>query len=568
MKHHNYRFLFLAALIMGVVFWPGKKVRAQQSDTLLVKWSDDNINPVVDRLRDVIAADTNADGSRAHKVYKLQRGGFYWITDVINNDGFPLTIVGEKPDPTDATFGNPAVIQMHLRSDGTNPGGHIFAGQSSLKLKNVWILGCDDAGNQTYYEPMDLTGSNNRYEFDGVIFSRSNFAITAFDGANNNIIFKNCKFRNMMGKNTTQQWTGRAITVWASQDSVIIENNTFFNVQMTAFQLEGGYANYIRFNHNTIVNQGRQIEDLNKKQEYFANNLIINGFYDGEGHADITAVGRPANQYATGIFTVGILPSEYGLESERKILLANTYMYNDPKFTTNGFYADSIHAQPLVADSSAYFFRTYQGIVAKDTAWLSAAPAGMTTDAFSGTFADQLWGQINDLRTGKAVARNAFYKLPVSGTDTLWSSVSWPLPEDFSYTDQTLMKAGTDGLPIGDLNWFPNDLQTFEANKDQYVKQIEGMTSAPTFNQISSVEAENGSLSGDASVYVPDGFKSFYMTSGGDIKWNFNLAKSDTYSLVVQTNMDGNNVRGENIYVNGTNLQNRSGYGEYHFDAC
>jgi len=131
MKHHNYRFLFLAILIAGVAFWPGKQARAQQSDTLLVKWSDDGINPVKDRLRDVIAADTNSDGSRAHKVYKLQAGGFYWITDVINNDGFPLKIVGETPDPNDQ-LKNPAVIQMVLRDDGTNPGGHIFAGQSSL----------------------------------------------------------------------------------------------------------------------------------------------------------------------------------------------------------------------------------------------------------------------------------------------------------------------------------------------------------------------------------------------------------------------------------------------------
>ncbi len=569
MKKNKYGYLFLGmALILGVAFWPASQARAQSSsDTLMVPWSKDGIYPVVDTLRDVIAADTNADGTRKHKVYELQKGGFYWITDVINNNGFPLNIVGQKPDPADPVYGNPAVIQMHI-VNSTNPSGHIFAGQSSLTLKNVWILGDDDAGSQGYYEPMDLTGSNNKYVFDGDIFSRSDFAITAFDGVNNDITFTNCKFRNMTGNNTTQQWTGRAISVWASQDSVIIENNTFFNCQYTAFQLEGGYANYIRFNHNTIVDMGRQIESSNKKQEYFANNLIINGFYDGEGHADLTSPGRLPSQQSTGIFTVGLLPSEYGLESSRKILLANTYMYRDPKFSPSGFYGDSIHVQPLVNDSSAYFFRTYSGIVAKDTVWLNSAPAGMPTSTFSGTFADSLWNQINDIRTGAAAASNTFYRLPMSKGNVSWSSVSWPLPEDFSYTDQTLMKAGTDGLPIGDLNWFPQEKQTFEANKAQYVKQIESMVSAPTFNQITSIEAENGTLSGDASVYVPKGFKSFYMTTAGDIKWNFNLAKAGTYKLVVQTNMDGNSSRGENIYVNGTNLQNRALDGAFHFDGA
>lgn len=568
MKQNKYGFLFLGmALILGVAFWPASQARAQSSsDTLMVPWSKDGIYPVVDTLRDVIAADTNADGTRKHKVYELQRGGFYWITDVINNNGFPLNIVGQKPNPNDPLYGNPAVIQMHI-VNSTNPSGHIFAGQSSLTLKNVWILGDDDAGNQGYYEPMDLTGSNNHYVFDGDIFSRSDFAITAFDGVNNDITFTNCVFRNMTGNNATQQWTGRGISVWASQDSIIIENNTFFNNQYTAFQLEGGYANYIRFNHNTIVDMGRQIEDLNKKQEYFANNLIINGFYDGEGHADLTAPGRLPSQQATGIFTVGILPSEYGLESSRKILLTNTYMYRDPKFSPKGFYGDSIHVQPLVNDSSAYFFRTYSGIVAKDTVWLSSAPAGMPTSTFSGTYADSLWNQINDVRTGAAAASNTFYRLPMNKGKVAWSSVSWPLPENFSYTDQTLMKAGTDGLPVGDLNWFPSAKQTFEANKAQYVKQLESMVSAPTFNKVTSIQAENGTLSGDASVYVPKGFKSFYMTSGGDIMWNFNLAKAGTYQLVVQTNMDGNSSRGENIYVNGTNLQNNSGYGQYYFDS-
>ena len=567
MKPKKYRFLFILTLIVGVTLWSAKQVRAQaSSDTLLIPWSADGTNPVVDTLRNAIAADTLANGQRAHKVYKLQKGGFYWITDVINNNDFPLTIVGEKPDPNDP-LGNPAVIQPHIVGS-TNPTGKIFSGQNSLTLMNVWVLGDDDAGSQAYYQPMDMTGSNNRYVFDGVIFSRSDFAITAFDGKNNEIIFRNCIFRNMTGINATQQWTGRAISVWTSQDSIIIENNTFFNVQMTSFQLEGGVANYIRFNHNTIVDQGRQFEDLNKKQEYFANNLVINGFYHGEGHADITATGRPPNQYATGIFTVGVLPSEYGLETERKILLTNTYLYRDPKFSPSGFYGDSIHVQPLVNDSSSYFFNTYQGIVAKDTVWMSSPPAGMNTEPFSGTYADSLWNQINDIRTGATAASNTFYRLPMYQGSPVWSSVSWPLPEDFSYTDQTLMAAGTDGLPIGDLNWFPSKLQQFEANKAQYIDQIHNMVSAPTFNQISTVDAESGTLSGDASVYVPSGFKTFYMTSGGDIKWTFDLATSDTYSLLVQTNMAGNDQRGEFIYVNGTNLQNRSGFGEYHFDEA
>jgi hypothetical protein len=31
----------------------------------------------------------------------------------------------------------------------------------------------------------------------------------------------------------------------------------------------------------------------------------------------------------------------------------------------------------------------------------------------------------------------------------------WPLPENFRYTNNALMTAGTDGKPLGDLTWFP-----------------------------------------------------------------------------------------------------------------
>lgn len=32
----------------------------------------------------------------------------------------------------------------------------------------------------------------------------------------------------------------------------------------------------------------------------------------------------------------------------------------------------------------------------------------------------------------------------------------WPLPENLAYTNSSLMTAATDGLPLGDLNWFPD----------------------------------------------------------------------------------------------------------------
>ncbi|HEX7071641.1 MAG TPA: T9SS type A sorting domain-containing protein, partial [Rhodothermales bacterium] len=42
----------------------------------------------------------------------------------------------------------------------------------------------------------------------------------------------------------------------------------------------------------------------------------------------------------------------------------------------------------------------------------------------------------------------------------------WPLPENLAYTDATLMSAGMGGFPLGDLNWFPDQLAAWEAQRD------------------------------------------------------------------------------------------------------
>jgi hypothetical protein len=41
----------------------------------------------------------------------------------------------------------------------------------------------------------------------------------------------------------------------------------------------------------------------------------------------------------------------------------------------------------------------------------------------------------------------------------------WPVPENLRYTNAALMTAGTDGLPIGDLNWFPELYTSVESSE-------------------------------------------------------------------------------------------------------
>ncbi len=562
----KFRFGFVLMTLFALsIFGYFPEIYAQALDTTVVEWSQDEINPWLNHLRDVILADTLNDGSHVlNRVYKLQRGGFYWNSDRIDNTGFPLRIVGEPGDPSDPVFGNPPTIQLvHDLEDQISD--KMIVGNGDLTLKNVYIIGADDKGVQTSYQPIELAGSDKRFIFDGVIFERSNFAIPAFTNPDNNISFTNCVFRNLIGYPSDQQWQGRGISIWTEQDTIIVENCTFFNIQFTPFQLEGGAANYLRFNHNTEVNVGRNmaISGNSWKEAYFANNLLINVFWHGEGGADLSDPNREARATTSGMFSIGDLPSKYGPEEGRRILLANTAAWRDPVFAT--YYADTVRAQPFANPITREdYLAVYDQMVATDTTWLANRPNLGTY--FDTAFLDSMIQNIKDLRAGSGDAQLYFYALPLNPDNSVCNLCpSWPLPEDFSYTDAELKTAGTDGLPLGDLNWFPSDKAIFEAGKDQYIAQMQAKAGhIVVLDPVMNIEAEDGTLAGTAAIEDFTDVPYFHMEGSGYMEWEFEMPSAAVVELGLYTK-SADAVRGEYITINGTNIRNDAGYGEYYF---
>lgn len=557
----NKKFVLLVLSLTIVLLVSSSALMARSE--LVVEWADPATGEViVDALRNAIVADSLRPDDR---VYVLRKGGFYWITETITNDGWPLRIEGEEPGPTELE--NPAVLQMVARPDGS-VNGRIITGGGDITLKNLYILGNDDSGVQTYYQPIQIDASNSRFIFDNIILERTNFALIAFTAKNNDIFFTNCKFRNLIGKPSTQQWEGRGISIWADQDTVVVENCTFFNIGMTAFQLEGGAANYVRFNHNTLVNVGRSINAGNWwKEAYFANNLIINGFWHGEGARDFSNPSRDPRATSTGLFTVGALPSAYGPEQGRRVLFANSASWRDPAFAT--FYGDSIATQYFINPVTAQdFFDVYENMVIKDTLWLDTMPnIGTYTD----DIIDDMIQNISDLRANNLPAHPYFWRLPedpVTPGEVCAVCPSWPLPENFAYTDANLMTAGTDNLPLGDLNWFPDKKAEYEANKAQYIEDLKNMAGpVKVYEVVDEMQAEDGTLGGDAVVEEFQGFSYFQMDGGGYLEWTFELPVGGQYDLAIWTHMRGNAMRGTHTIINGVGIHDVAhGWGELIYD--
>jgi len=558
----------------------GEEARAA-SDTLVVQWAqNDGITPQVDALFKAVMSDTVSGGSRANlnRVYLLLRGGYYWDQSTIVNSGFPLRLVGQSPGNDASTA--PPVLQ--LNTNGTTTSGKLIQVNSDLYMKNLYVIGSDEGGVQTYYQPIEIEGSNLHVYVDSCIFERSNFAIMAWNGKNNDVYFTNSKFRNLIERPPTQQWTGRGISMWADEDTVVVENCTFFNVNMTTFQLENGAAKYFRFNHNTLVNVGRSIHSTSGswwREAYVTNSLLVNVFWWGEALSDYGVAYAPTRDpraYYTGLFAIAALPGTYGAETGRRIAVSNLAAYLDPYFKTQ--YGDTIRTQYYTNTVTDSFFTTYSPanggqMVIQDTTWIGNYPqfsvnpdnAAMTQAMYK--FANAIRGY-QYYGTGVVNAPPYFYDLPVSGTDTIWTGRFWPIPENFTYTDAALKTASTDGLPLGDLNWFPSSLVTFNTNKAQYISQIESIPGKKFFFSVDTLaEAENATVGGTSVVKATPGLTYYDYTGGGYITWTFNAGNAGQYNTKWLVNETNRGQSGPVLAIDGNTFVDKAhGWGQFVFD--
>lgn len=577
----RYKVSMTALLLAGVLLLPFKNAVLAQPDTVLVEWANEEGQVDVNNLTNVIMNDSvEVDGNMQHRknvVYQLRRGGFYQITSPITASDYHLQIVGNGPSGNDVYTG-PPIIQVVQPNEGDLASRMLsISGSADMSLKGLWLTGATGSGSQSIYQPIYVNTSDSDILVDNCVITKSNFAVIAFDnGPNNDITYTNNVFRNLIGHPADQFWQGRAISIWTDQDSVIIENNTFFNINMTVLQVEGGAANYVRFNHNTIVNVGRSVTTGGWWREaYFTNNLLINAFWHGEGSSELTDPSRDPELNEAGIFGISDLPSAYGPEQGRRVALSNTAHWRDPYFQNN-YYGDSIRVQHYLSNLAKQdYFDNYEQMTVQDTSWLSSNPLNnYPTDLnyANGTVQDSMVQCIIDLRQNNVPAQEYFWGVALtSGGEFNHQSKAWPLPEDFSYDaggNDALM--GTDGLPLGDLNWQSDaDMQDFQSNKATYVDEIENLPGQRLeFEVKGTQEAEAGVVDGDAEVEVFDGFGYYYMTTGGYIEWTFDEAQGNgPYELHLLQNMEGNAERGEYINVNGTNLRNDEGFGEYYFSG-
>ena len=553
---------FFSSFIIGMMMILPTNTFAQ--DELVVEWSDGANGVTVNALRDAIHGDTTATGEQNSRIYKLKRGGLYHITDPIENADFPLHIIGETfAESGDATDFGPAVIQRVNRAGGESPDGTMFRSMHHITLKNLYIVGQTDEGVHTSYALMKFEGDNQKIVMDHVVFDKNKWFYPHLKATNQDLIMTNCVIRNVHTED--QIWGGLAAEWTGQADTVILENNTFVNIGGALIKNQSYPSNYTRVNHNTIVNLARNFTWSIKNKFYATNNIFVNAFWHGESNDDFTNPDR-VDPYS-GVFSIKDLAGQFGTNFGRLIVLANNSNYRNPSFTNwysnpvapdGTSLTDPIAPQPFINDTTSGWFQHWSNMVNTDN-HLNTDPSFTTPvpDSVIVKMKQMIVDNYNNISSNR-----------YDWDDNRPNSnivPPWPLPIDLTYSNNTLMTAGTDGLPLGDLNWYPTHKATFEANKAEYVAAIESMATAPDLQVASTVQAEDMTLGTGATEYVVDGTPYYEMIDMGSISWDVTLAEAGTYSLVVH-NRAPYGTKGQHIRVNGVGLKNRTTNGEWMFD--
>ncbi len=409
-------------------------------------------------LNDAIENDTDRPADR---VYVLQREAYYGVTREINNQGYTLRIKAAEGD------GNRPVIYPAPDESGSTPGSRYFNLAGDTYFTGIYFLAVDPSQGEVA-TAFALNDPGMRFVVDNSVFQGGRSRLIEVNVDDTDLFFTNSQFRNLVREDGSSN--GRPIDYrTVTGDSLVIENSSFLNISGYIVRYDGPVLNTAVLNHNTFYVTGRELTTnafATQTVDYrFTNNLVVNPY--GFGQAPVAPGSNPQ-----GVVQVDSLDADIDngfVEADRTILIANNgYMitddlqaYYDARTASN----DSLQAYELL-----------------DTNLLSYAAADslgsvlilQNNETYDITFADppDLTDYIAYLGAFRDGAADPGYW--TFGSDTYFPA-DQPPPEDLSYpTTNPAYTAAQGGFPLGNLNYFPDDVMAaWEAAGGRAVAQEE-----------------------------------------------------------------------------------------------
>ena len=419
---------------------------------------------------------------------------------------------------------------------------YIIQTYGDLKMQNVWVRYADIQGNQVgsgiVFEDTVATGQEPDKEygiFDGVIFdyfplgAESGGAITVkADGFVGD--FKNCYFRN--GTDVHFQYYGRAVSfpyqsTGFHYDSLTFENTTFSNLSRIVMMEGNQNAGSLHLNHVTMINsiewaiQTGWWEDLSITNSIFVNTNML-----GYRPVDVCPDGADADfdDFEDGLcnppgggLVQNIVPVEdlgftvdFTNEDREVLIMDNVYYHEDYLLD---WYENSPFAIEQKQNRDDILLRFPAPAVGEDALAVYDSVDAEGNKAFPkmvvdmDSFMDEPANFIVPATNQDTMLTFVQYKW-TDNSDIDWSykpeagyNQTWPLPENMAYSNTTYQTAAWGDFPMGDLNWFPEQLATWEATQ----KDLDWETIA------NYAECGAASCTGVSNEFVADGPEGFVL---------------------------------------------------------
>jgi hypothetical protein len=451
----------LVVLIVGMT-----ALMSAQVDTLVVP---DEIGGVkLGAINITIEGDTTATGERNNpdRVYKLQADKIYLLNGPLTQtQNYHLKLIGEEPTPAN----RPALIMPGIRSDGSIA-DNLMVLNNDFTLKNIYFMGMATDGQVHSNENMaSVYGNNINAVIENCIIEQNKVICFGFYGDYPNVKAQNNLIRNSHQEGVGHWNGGRFIWTWDNPGGNIeLVNNTWVNTSAYFYTDRDRGTENIKIEHNTFVNSCAFVFFLHKMTNAsISNNVFYNCQFTGEMNDEYY---QGWNDYDGAIASVISIDTLFGnkgafkldstwattnREAERNIKVKNNSYYVDPLITAA--WAEGIDSGWIAVGTEWMNTRT-QGMFNDNTTWPGLEESGNLMNAdpvfeVNPTVMDSILAFIPILATWGATPSWAY---PVDGKPKYIPD--WPIPEDLSYTNASMIHGGSDGFAIGDLNWFPDQL--------------------------------------------------------------------------------------------------------------
>ena len=475
-----------------------------------------DVAPGVGTLNDAI------NQYKGDRIYRLKNGynGYYVINEIINNTGFELTIIGGgAPDANDPKPSMPPTLQ--ISGTGGVPFSYFFQAFSNLTLRGIYLVNAtaDGVFNTQYLIRID--GNDVRVIIDNCVLDPSGGPIYS-PGGSPKIYLTNNLFNRLT--NQTLSVNGPVNFYFPNDqygvDTLFVENNTFVGLSTAVFSDNNApvKSGFTWINHNTFVHHLAQIDWMSNQENFFFTNNLL---YDC--HAipyEKSWVGGWDNYPAGGVSELlWSHPSpkvkDKGVEIDWGFDKMTSFVANNIEFKNKKFFDNlddlytwtnevgldnTMYFQPLVwttdapaigIDLDEALEKNPQASVYNSTAypnWKAAANKYNIDPMFT----DKRIKEHSDIFaqwTLPAIKKDYFSSKYTSADHTslnwYWDpdgkvgeNETWPL-FDGSYANESALTAGLDGLPVGDLNWFPDAKNTWLEHKKEIDDHILSLNTTP-----------------------------------------------------------------------------------------